>query len=132
MNGTSGVGSNTHSTVMSSAGSAASVDYEAFLKLLVTQMKNQDPTQPMDSTEYLAQLANFSQVEQSIMTNTKLDELLTASAIEQANQLIGRTLTSADGETSGTVSSVRITSQGLIAKLADGKEVAVGAGVVIS
>src|SRR5919205_3255662 len=106
MNGTFGVGSNSKSTVMNSAASAASVDYEAFLKLLVTQMKNQDPTQPMDSTEYLAQLANFSQVEQSIMTNAKLDELLTASAIEQANQLIGRTLTltTAEGEVSGTVS----------------------------
>src|SRR3712207_8435764 len=35
-----------------------------FLKLLMAQMKNQDPTEPMKSTEYMAQLATFSQVEQ--------------------------------------------------------------------
>jgi flagellar basal-body rod modification protein FlgD len=112
--------------------SAASMDYGAFLKLLVAQLKNQDPSKPMDSTQYMSQLAQFSQLEQSISVNTKLDELLTSSAIEQANQLIGRTITSADGEISGKVVSVKITSDGLVAKLADGKELKVGQGVVIS
>ena len=61
----------------------ANVDYESFLKLLVAELKNQDPTQPMDSTQYMAQLASFSQVEQSIQTNTKLDQLLQASQLSQ-------------------------------------------------
>lgn len=112
--------------------SAASMDYGAFLKLLVAQLKNQDPSKPMDSTQYMSQLAQFSQLEQSISLNTKLDELLTSSAIEQANQLIGRTITSADGQTSGKVVSVKITSDGLVAKLENGKELKVGQGVVIS
>ena len=45
------------------------MDYNAFLKLLIAQMKNQDPTEPMTSTQYMAQFATFSQVEQSIKTN---------------------------------------------------------------
>ena len=56
-------------------------DYDAFLLLLVTQLKNQDPTEPVDSTQYMAQLATFSQVEQSMQSNTKLDSLLTSSAM---------------------------------------------------
>jgi flagellar basal-body rod modification protein FlgD len=66
------------------------------------------------------------------MTNSKLDALLTSSAIEQANQLIGHTLTSADGKLAGKVVSVKITSDGLVAKLDNGKEMSVGPGVIIS
>ena len=114
------------------ASAGPSVDYGAFLQLLVAQLKNQDPSKPMDSTQYMAQLASFSQVEQSMMTNSKLDALLTSSAIEQANQLIGRTVTSADGDLTGKVKSVKITSDGLIATLDNGKVMAIGPGVVIS
>ena len=129
-----GITTSTPGTGAAAEGSAssASVDYNAFLRLLVAQLKNQDPTQPMDSTQYLSQLASFSQVEQGIITNTKLDEMLTASAIEQANQLIGHTLTSADGNTSGKVLSVNITTNGLVAALDGGNTLAVGTGVVIS
>ena len=128
-----GITSNTARTATASTtASAPSVDYGAFLQLLVAQLKNQDPSKPMDSTQYMAQLASFSQVEQSMMTNSKLDSLLTSSAIEQANQLIGHTLTSADGTLSGKVVSVKITSDGLVAKLDNGKEMSVGPGVTIS
>jgi flagellar basal-body rod modification protein FlgD len=112
--------------------SASSLDYNAFLKLLIAQLKNQDPTQPMDSTAFVAQLATFSQVEQSIASNSKLDSLLTSSALSLADAVIGRTVTSADGTTSGVVASVKITSEGPIATLANGNTLALGAGVVIS
>jgi flagellar basal-body rod modification protein FlgD len=94
-------------------------------------MKNQDPTQPMDSTQYVAQLATFSQVEQTMQSNTKLDQILQSSALAQADSLIGRNITSADGNTTGTVAEVRLASSGLIAVLADGAEVAVGPGVTV-
>jgi flagellar basal-body rod modification protein FlgD len=133
MTGTPGVGSPASGQPYSARPvSAATVDYGAFLQLLVAQLKNQDPSKPMDSTQYMAQLASFSNVEQTMIMNSKLDELLNSSAIEQANQLIGHTLTSADGKTSGRVVSVKITNEGLIATLADGKEMMVGPGVVIS
>ena len=111
--------------------SKTAVDYQSFLKLLIAEMKNQDPTKPMDSTQYVAQLATFSQVEQSVQTNTKLDQIMQSSALSQAGALIGRSITSADGLTTGTVASVRLASSGLIAVLQNGTEVAVGPGVSV-
>lgn len=113
------------------AKSKTAVDYDSFLKLLIAQMKNQDPTQPMDSTQYVAQLATFSQVEQTVQSNAKLDQILQSSALSQADSIIGRSITSADGKTSGTVSEVRLASTGLIAILGDGTEVPVGPGVTV-
>lgn len=112
--------------------SAASLDYNAFLSLLVEQMKNQDPTEPMDSTEYVAQLATFSNVEQSIQTNTNLTELLQASYLSQAGSMVGRTITSHDGKISGTVSEVRVLDDGIVAVLQNGEEITVGGGVTVS
>jgi flagellar basal-body rod modification protein FlgD len=107
------------------------VDYDSFLRLLIAQMKNQDPTQPMDSTQYVAQLATFSQVEQTVQSNAKLDQILQSSALSQADSIIGRSITSADGATTGTVAEVRLASTGLIAVLGDGTEVPVGPGVSV-
>ncbi|MDF2810277.1 MAG: flgD [Microvirga sp.] len=112
--------------------SAPALGYDNFLKLLLTQMKNQDPTAPMESTEYMAQLATFSQVEQQTKTNSKLDALLSSSALAQANSIIGRTVTSADGTISGQVQSVRIFDDGVVATLANGKELVLGSGIAIS
>jgi flagellar basal-body rod modification protein FlgD len=110
----------------------SSLDQDAFLQLLVTQMKTQDPTKPMESTEYMAQLASFSQVEQSVQLNTKLDSLLTSSAIGLAESMIGRTVTSGDGKISGEVVSVKITNEGPMCTLADGKTLMLDDGVVIA
>lgn len=51
-------------------------DFSQFLTLLTTQLQNQDPLSPMDSTEFTSQLVQFSQVEQQINSNQKLDSLL--------------------------------------------------------
>lgn len=122
----------TYSSNQSEAASKTQVDYQSFLKLLVAQMKNQDPTNPMDSTQYMAQLASFSNVEQSVQINQKLEQMLQSSTLAQADAIIGRTLTSTDGSISGKVSEVRLYSDGIVAVLDDGKEVVVGPGVRIS
>lgn len=60
------------------AGSGASVissDFETFLKMLTAQARNQDPLEPLDSSEYSAQLAQFSMVEQQVQTNNLLAAL---------------------------------------------------------
>lgn len=110
----------------------AQVDYESFLKLLVAELKNQDPTEPMDSTEYVAQLATFSNVEQGIQTNNKLDDLIQMSYLQQAGSIIGRTLTTSDGEVSGEIKEVRVFDDGIAAVLDSGEQVVVGGGVTIS
>lgn len=109
-----------------------SMDYDAFLKLLIAQMKHQDPTSPMDPTEQMAQFATFSLVEQSLQTNARLDALLTSSALAQSDGVIGRTVTSADGTVSGEAVALRIVSGGAVALLRDGGEVPLVAGITIS
>jgi flagellar basal-body rod modification protein FlgD len=112
--------------------SAATATYNNFLKLLMAQMKNQDPTEPMKSTDYMAQLATFSQVEQTVQSNAKLDALLASSALSQADSVIGRTVTTADGQISGKVDSVVITNEGAVARLVNGAQVLLGPGIVVS
>jgi flagellar basal-body rod modification protein FlgD len=118
-------------TTQTGTKSQTTVDYESFLKLLVAEMKNQDPTKPMDSTDFVAQLATFSQVEQSVQSNAKLDQILQSTALSQAGSLIGREITSADGKTTGVVTEVKIKSDGLVAVLEGGEEVTIGGGIVI-
>lgn len=110
----------------------SSLDYDAFLQLLIAQMRNQDPTDPIDPTTQVAQLATFSQVEQAMKTNAKLDALLTAAALSQADGIIGRIVTSADGTASGEAVSLTVAPDGATAVLEDGTEVPLGSGVTIS
>ncbi len=119
-------------TASSTAANKAALDYDTFLKLLVAEMQNQDPTEPMDSTEYVAQLATFSQVEQTIQTNTRLEELLKSSSISQAGSLIGRTISSQDGSVTGVVESVEIYDDGVVATLDSGEKVVMGPGLQVS
>ncbi|MBN9070473.1 MAG: flagellar hook assembly protein FlgD [Rhizobiales bacterium] len=116
----------------SAATSKTSVDYDSFLKLLIAQMKNQDPTSPMESTEYVAQIASFSQVEQSVQMNKKLDEMMQQSSLSQAAGLIGRTVTSADGKTAGIVKQVMMDANGLTAVTEAGDKISITNGVKVS
>lgn len=71
---TSGLADKAATTTQSGVKLAA--DFQQFLTLLTTQLQNQDPLSPMDSTEFTNQLVQFSQVEQQINSNQKLDSLL--------------------------------------------------------
>jgi flagellar basal-body rod modification protein FlgD len=59
-------------------------NFNNFLQLLTTQLQNQDPLSPMDSTQFTSQLVQFSQVEQSINTNSRLDQLVSLQSGSQA------------------------------------------------
>jgi len=54
-------------------------NFETFLQMLTTQLKNQDPENPMDSSDFAVQLATFSGVEQQVRTNTLLEDLVSRS-----------------------------------------------------
>ena len=108
------------------------VDYNSFLKLLLAEMKNQDPLNPMKGSEYVAQLATFSQVEKSVQINDRLGALLTSSQLGQAEGLIGHTVTSADGSVSGVATAARISADGVTAIFGDGSELLVSQGVKVS
>lgn len=59
-------------------------DLKSFLTLLTTQLKHQDPLEPVDSTEFTSQLAQFAAVEQGINTNANLEKLIALSTANQS------------------------------------------------
>ncbi|MEO0819225.1 MAG: flagellar hook capping FlgD N-terminal domain-containing protein [Pseudomonadota bacterium] len=78
----------------------AASDFETFLTLLTAQLRNQDPLQPIDSAEFVAQLASFSTVEQLIGTNERLDTLAEAGAtgdVAALSSWIGQSVADIDG-----------------------------------
>ncbi|WP_339830533.1 flagellar hook assembly protein FlgD [uncultured Parvibaculum sp.] len=80
----------------STASAALAGNFDTFLRLLTTQLKHQDPTNPMSSDQFTQQLVQMSGVEQSIQTNRNLETLITAYAIQNSNQsvsLLGKEVT---------------------------------------
>jgi flagellar basal-body rod modification protein FlgD len=79
-------------TKTAAASSKLNADFDMFLKLLTTQMQNQDPLDPMDTAQYTQQLVQYSQVEQSIEQTGTLKSLLAAFGTQnlmQASAMIG-------------------------------------------
>lgn len=88
--------STTTADTTSPAAQKSNLDKEAFLKLLVAQISHQDPLKPMDGTEFVSQLSQFSVVEQAIAQSQKLDMLstqLSGIANNNATGLVGKTVT---------------------------------------
>lgn len=73
----------------SPSGSALSSDFETFLKMLTTQMENQDPLNPIESADFAVQLATFSGVEQQVRTNDLLADINAGSIASGLGQLAG-------------------------------------------
>ena len=78
-------------TQATTGGSAAviSSDFETFLKMLTTQMENQDPLNPVESSDFAVQLATFSGVEQQVQTNSLLSALSTQMGTNSMAQFAG-------------------------------------------
>jgi flagellar basal-body rod modification protein FlgD len=77
--------SNQSSSVTNNVATKFTADLNTFLKLLTTQLKHQDPTEPLDPNEFTAQLVQFSSVEQQIGMNSKLGELI---ALQKSNEML--------------------------------------------
>ena len=73
--------------------SKTEMDKDLFLKLLVAQLKYQDPTKPADTTQFLAQTAQFTMVEKLEALSKQQSEMVTAQLMSAATNLIGRTVT---------------------------------------
>ncbi|MCZ8520051.1 MULTISPECIES: flagellar hook assembly protein FlgD [Paenibacillus] len=90
---------------------------DEFLKILITQMKNQDPTQPLQDKEFIAQMAQFTSVEQ--LTNMGSEMKLLRQSLGFASGLIGKNVTwTEDGAVkSGLVDSIVVKNGGQFAKV---------------
>ena len=123
----------TTSTGQAQAAAVLSSDFETFLQMLTAQARFQDPLEPMDSSEYAAQLAQFSMVEQQVLSNDLLSTLtdtLNASSIGQVASWIGmEARTTAPVAFDGSLITVLPTPDStaeeavLVVKEAEGREV---------
>ena len=76
----------------------ATLDKNDFLKILMTQLTHQDPTQPMDDKEFIAQMAQFSSLEQITNMSAGFQKLSGLLASSQAEQVLGKTVEIHDGD----------------------------------
>ena len=88
----------------------------AFLQLMVAQLQAQNPLEPSNGTEYISELAQFSQLEQTTNLAQSSSQSVTAQRVAQAVALIGHTVSYVDPSTgatqSGAVQSAEITTEG--------------------
>jgi flagellar basal-body rod modification protein FlgD len=91
-----------------------SIDQESFIKLFLAQLQFQDPLEPVDNREFLAQLAQFSNLEQTRQTTANTEGLLVMQSSSQALTLLNKTVTLAGGggADTGTVIAVQFTNSG--------------------
>jgi flagellar basal-body rod modification protein FlgD len=89
---------------------ANSLGMEDFLKILLTQLTYQDPLKPMDNQQFMAQMAQFTSLEQTQQLNNKIATLITNQAALQSVGLIGKTvdITTSTGAATGTVSALSL------------------------
>jgi len=100
------------SPITSTSGStdltSSSISQQDFFKLLVTQLSFQDPLKPIDNEAFIAQIAQFTSLEQTREMNDKISTLLTIQSSNQAIGLIGRTVevATATGSVVGQVTTL--------------------------
>jgi flagellar basal-body rod modification protein FlgD len=109
-NGTTTTGTGTTSGTSSTTSSDASITSQlgpsAFLQLLTTQLSNQDPLNPMDDTQSVSQLAQFSALQASDNLETSFANFQSNFAVLQSSQLIGQTVTVNSTDASGNSSTI--------------------------
>jgi flagellar basal-body rod modification protein FlgD len=116
----------TSTTSASSASSALSLDPQAFLQLLVAQLQNQDPSNPLDTQQMMTQTATLSQVETMGSMSSTLSELVGMQNAQSAISLIGHQITYVDATGSSVhanVTGASLLSSGAQLHLANGGSV---------
>jgi flagellar basal-body rod modification protein FlgD len=86
-------GSSSSGSASQSALASLTDNYQSFLQMLMTQLQNQDPTSPMDSSQFTSELVQFAGVEQQINTNSNLTQLIQLTqgdTVMQSGQLLGK------------------------------------------
>ncbi len=110
---------------IASAFSSTQISKDEFLNLLVTQLRNQDPLNPTDSSQFATQLAQFSTLEELQKLNGSFSDMLTLQQLSGGSSLIGRTITflpTGGSATQGVVSSLGV-QNGKVLLLINGNNV---------
>lgn len=120
-------GSTAYESTEKSEGARDELGKDSFLNLLTTQLKNQNPLEPMDNTKFISQMAQFSSLEQMNNMNSSLSQFIKSQSVSQGASLIGKKVETVNEETgkteSGKVSHVGFENDKIFAYLENGKKV---------
>lgn len=86
---------------------ATGMDQNEYMKLFMQELTYQDPLKPVDNREFMAQMAQFSALQEARTTNGKLDSLLGMTSGSQGLALLGKTVRIHDGEGQGIVDHIK-------------------------
>jgi len=86
-------------SIKSARTGGANLDRDDFLKLLITQLQHQDPTAPVEDKDFIAQMAQFSSLEQITNMSASFQKLSGLLASGEASQVLGKTVELRDGDT---------------------------------
>ena len=98
------------SSIDSTTLQSSSLGMQDFLKILLTQLTYQDPLKPMDNQQFMAQMAQFTTLEQTQQLNDKIGQLISTQATLQSVGLIGKTIdaSTSSGSVTGTVTALTL------------------------
>lgn len=104
----------TSAAASQSANAAFGLSFEDLLKIVLTQLTYQDPLKPMDNFEFVSQLAQFAQIQQTQTMSDSLQTLVSAQSTAQAATLLGKVVDVPAGQATltGTVTAVAFGSSG--------------------
>jgi flagellar basal-body rod modification protein FlgD len=104
----------TSSATSTTAQNAFGLEFQSLLRIILTQLTYQDPLKPLDNTEFVSQLAQFSQLQQTQSLSDQMGLLLNAQSATQATSLLGKTveIATSGSNITGVVDSVSFTSNG--------------------
>ena len=116
----------------------ANLGKEDFLKLLTVQLRYQDPLNPMENTEFIAQMAQFTSLEQTKEMSSDVQELRQSYALTQGTNLLGKTVKIATGEnenqvfTKGIVTDLEVNKDGDVSLILNNKAYALESVIAVN
>jgi flagellar basal-body rod modification protein FlgD len=116
--------SNTSNTAAGNAFSA--LNSEQFVKIIFTELQQQDPLQPSDSKDLLAQLSSLRSIQSDMEMSSRLNSLVTQNQLSAASNLIGKYISGIDDQfrrVEGEVTSISRTNEGTVLNLRNGARV---------
>jgi flagellar basal-body rod modification protein FlgD len=132
---TSGIGGSSSGGGNSIQSAAKSLKAEDFIKMMVTQLQNQDPLEPAKNSELLGQLSQIGQLQSATALQDSLKSMVLQNSLGSAGNLIGKMVQGMDAQNetiSGLVSSVRVEDNKVFLELDNGQALELGRVTAIS
>jgi len=105
----------------------AEMSSEEFINILITELQNQDPLNPQDTGALLEQISSLRNIESQTSLSDQLESLVTQNQVATAGNMIGKLVEGVDTlntNTTGLVTSVRVTEEGVFLELDNGRSMA--------